>query len=116
MRIKGNQISLAVTLVRVDREGELGRDGFHVGYGFKDFSDLWIQRRGARLTREESGREIMGGGLRQDQDVGAEAIQGFFQPLLDGLTKHKRQKNRGRGNRHGHGEKKSPPGIAAELL
>ena len=75
-----------MVLVRFHLEGELGGDRFDAGQGTEGSFDSRIQRGGAGLAGEESGGEVVGDGLGEDEDVRAEAVEGVFQAQLDGLA------------------------------
>ncbi|NCW26539.1 MAG: hypothetical protein EBV84_14450, partial [Betaproteobacteria bacterium] len=89
-----------MALVRVHLEGELGGDRFDARQVAEGGSDSRIQRGGAGLARGKGGGEVVGDGLRKDEDVRAEAVEGVFQALLDGLAEDQGKKNGGGSDRH----------------
>ena len=114
--IKSDEFGFPVALVRFNLEGELGGDRFDAGQGTEGRFDSRIQRGGAGLAGEESGGEVMGDGLGEDEDVRAEAVEGVFEPLLDGLAKDQGKKNGGGSDRHRGRKQKNPARTAAHLL
>ena len=114
--IKSDEFGFPVALVRFHLEGELGGDRFDARQVAEGSFDSRIQRGGAGLAGEESGGEVVGDGLRKDEDVRAEAIEGAFQALLDGLAEDQRKEDGGRPNRHRGRKQKNPARTAAYLL
>jgi len=77
-----------VALVGSHGERALGADPLDARQGAEEGDNPGVEWWGAGFPSEEGSGEVMGDGAGENDEIGAEAVQRIFEPLLDGLAKN----------------------------